>query len=79
MSLELLKGQFCRVLSEGQRIFVESVTPADGLMPARVTGRYIEGPNIGGRLRCFVDSLEPLGYEVPKQDVANLAAAQRND
>ena len=65
--LEKLKGQFCR-RRDGERIFVEVVNPAEGIMPAWVLGRYIDGPNAGTRTRSFVSTLEPLGWEVPKDD-----------
>jgi hypothetical protein len=62
-----LVGQFCR-RSDGERVFVESLVAAEGGMPERAIFRYIEGQKEGDRGSCFVSSLEPLGYEIPRDE-----------
>jgi len=37
-------------------------------MPERAIFRYFEGPKLGERGICFITSLEPLGYEIPRND-----------
>jgi len=59
-------GQFAQ-LSNGERVLVEAVGLPDGNIPARVVYRYIEGENAGHRGSCWVQNLELLGYEIPKQ------------
>jgi hypothetical protein len=63
MKEEDLTGQFCRI-SEGQRVFVESVD-TDGGSPASAAFHYIEGPDIGKRGSCLVSTLRLLGKEIP--------------
>ena len=62
-----LVGQFCR-RSDGERVIVESLVAAGDAMPKRAIYRYIEGQKEGERGICPVTSLEPLGYEIPRNE-----------
>ena len=73
MKNETLMGQFAR-LPNGERVFVEVVGKTEGNFPARALVRRIEGERVGTRASCFVDRLEMLGHEIPKEDPALTAS-----
>ena len=65
---EDLKGQYCRK-PDGERVWVESILPAEGHLPERAIFIYFEGPKKGERGRGPTADLEPLGFEIQKDDV----------
>jgi hypothetical protein len=63
MKTEDLVGTFCRVPRSPHRVLIRQILPAEGAVPERIFGEYIEGPDQGLPTQCYVHWIVPL--EVP--------------
>ncbi len=68
-----LIGQFCRIddgahVRDGARVVVEHVDVGERIGRPLAYVRLIEGSERGTRLSLGVERLQPLGFEIPKND-----------